>query len=657
MTTEHQKTAQEIAAQLIANGYQPVPIPHGRKGPIISGWQKRIFTSADFAADANIGIRCGDDGVAFCDIDVYCSTTAKAIADEWLNRFPAPHSNWLQRTGQAPKTGFLFRLPEPTTKFSVKIAPTGFAPEGKEDGIEILCKGQQVVAFGIHPETSQPYRWHGFDPTDFMGEMEDLPVLTSEQINEFLVWCRDTYTENKPDLLPSMSHTDGGAAIPANSNTPPVSDSLHCGKNFEIDLGRPTGVNDHDLMGELLQRAPNNLDRREWVKLAASLRAEWGEEFKDAFVAFSGRYSGGPCTAAEAVRLWNSATPSVVTGASPAFALMKAALGDVEFSALHAKYASSWHTVAPGLSVTGQAASLLDGFKIWNASDLAAQMFKPIRWLVDDLVPTPGLAMVAGAPKVGKSWFAMMLAFQIASGGDEVIYIASEDNDRRLCDRLKQLAIFPPKELKLISGLSNTASIPRGAEAMEFLAQIKQEYPATACIMIDTVAAIRVPSQREKNYDETENEFAALRRLAHELGIAIIVVHHTRKSTGAEASPLETILGSQGIGATVETVLVLQQVTGSRNITVHLTGKDVDQNDLAYRWDNPGFQPQGDPVVAHLGPFQRKCLDCIRQHPRCRQALIEQQLDGDKGQISKAVGKLVERGLVQRTEDGLLIAL
>ena len=84
---------------------------------------------------------------------------------------------------------------------------------------------------------------------------------------------------------------------------------------------------------------------------------------------------------------------------------------------------------------------------------------------------------------------------------------------------------------------------------------------------------------------------------------------------------------------------------------------DVDQKNITDLWDNPGFQPQGDPVVAQPGAFQRKCLDCIRQHPRCRQALIEQQLDADKGQISKAVNKLVERGLVQRTDDGLLIAL
>ena len=72
MATEIPKSAPNIAAQLIANGYQPVPIPHGQKGRRIAGWQDRTFKPTDFAADANIGIRCGDGAVAFCDIDVYC---------------------------------------------------------------------------------------------------------------------------------------------------------------------------------------------------------------------------------------------------------------------------------------------------------------------------------------------------------------------------------------------------------------------------------------------------------------------------------------------------------------------------------------------------------------------------------------------------------
>jgi hypothetical protein len=556
-----------------------------------------------------------------------------------------PIANWLQPSitvESSPGNFHLYWVGDFTPKQSERFMQEAIGRFGADKNCKDIARVLRLPGFPHQKVRADK----GLDGTPFMVRVVE---NRTEKRGPF-VW--------ESDIEPLLSQLPARTIpSPANTDTPPGGGRILGGSDFKIDLGTATGANDRELMRELLQRAPNNLDRGDWVKLAASLRAEWGDEFKDAFVAFSGRYSGSPCSVAEAVRLWNSATPSVVTGAGPAFALMKAALGDVEFSALHAMYSSSWHTVAPGLSVTGQAASLLDGFKIWNASDLAAQTFDPIRWLVEDLVPTPGLAMIVGAPKVGKSWFAMMLALQIASSGDEVIYIASEDNDRRLCDRLTQLGIFPPEELKLISGLSNPARIPRGDEAMEFLMQLKQEYPATACIIIDTVAAIRVPSQREKNYDETEREFAALRRLAHDLGIAIIVVHHSRKSTGMEASPLETILGSQGIGATVETALVLQQDVGSRGITVHLTGKDVDQRDIAYRWDYPGFQPQGDPVVAKLGPFQRRCLDCIQQHPRCRQALLEHQLRGDKGQISKAVRTLVERGLVQRTDDGLLIAL
>ena len=71
MANEISKSAPEIAAQLIANGYQPIPIPHGQKGPNTPSWQKRTFTPSDFEVDANVGIRCGDNCVAIMDIDVY----------------------------------------------------------------------------------------------------------------------------------------------------------------------------------------------------------------------------------------------------------------------------------------------------------------------------------------------------------------------------------------------------------------------------------------------------------------------------------------------------------------------------------------------------------------------------------------------------------
>ncbi|MBF9041655.1 hypothetical protein LSUCC0387_12280 [Rhodobacterales bacterium LSUCC0387] len=51
-------------------------------------------------------------------------------------------------------------------------------------------------------------------------------------------------------------------------------------------------------------------------------------------------------------------------------------------------------------------------------------------------------------------------------------------------------------------------------------------------------------------------------------------MHHNRKSTGMETSPIEMILGSTGISATVETIMVLQLQTGTQDINMLLTGKD-----------------------------------------------------------------------------------
>ena len=61
--------ADEIAAQLIANGYRPVPINRGEKGPKIARWQERTFRPDNFLPSSNIGILTGH-GVALLDIDV-----------------------------------------------------------------------------------------------------------------------------------------------------------------------------------------------------------------------------------------------------------------------------------------------------------------------------------------------------------------------------------------------------------------------------------------------------------------------------------------------------------------------------------------------------------------------------------------------------------
>ena len=96
MTSDNPKSAPEIAARLIANGFEPIPIPHGQKGPNTPSWQNRTFSPTDFAADANIGIRCGDDRVAALDVDVTDAAKVETILAEWHRRHPG---SWMWRTG------------------------------------------------------------------------------------------------------------------------------------------------------------------------------------------------------------------------------------------------------------------------------------------------------------------------------------------------------------------------------------------------------------------------------------------------------------------------------------------------------------------------------------------------------------------------------
>ena len=74
----------------------------------------------------------------------------------------------------APKRAIPFRTTEPFDKFTVNLV----APNGSQQKIEFLGDGAQVAAFGIHPETKQPYRWHGGMPGEI--KLEELPYIRED---------------------------------------------------------------------------------------------------------------------------------------------------------------------------------------------------------------------------------------------------------------------------------------------------------------------------------------------------------------------------------------------------------------------------------------------------------------------------------------------
>lgn len=304
-------------------------------------------------------------------------------------------------------------------------------------------------------------------------------------------------------------------------------------------------------------------------------------------------------------------------------------------------------------SLNGKNEFTLEGYEFLTGSELASETYEPIEYLYPDIIPTPNLVLLAGAPKLGKSWFAFLLIDKLTEKNHRVVYLANEDSNERLQKRYTEVVDFPSDKILFLGGLSNDKKIPKGKNAHLFIRAIKQKHDPKV-IIIDTMAAIRSANQKD-NYNSIEDEFSAFRHLAHELDITIICVHHTKKKTDYEIEPLDSILGSQAIAGTVETVLVMQKIIGTKNVSLFVTGKDVEEQDLTLPWRYPGYSEPVLSSVAELGSAQIEVLSYIKDHPRCTQASIVNELGKSKAQVSEICGKLITKDLIRKYDQGLLV--
>jgi len=226
----------QLGATLADRGYPILPLQPGTKKPgryRLGDWHDypewsrhcdRATTEneVDLWADwpgAGIGIATGK--VIGIDIDLLASEDVarriEALARERLGNTPAV------RIGRAPKRLLVYRAAEPFAGF--KLPP-----------IEVLGRGQQFVAYGIHPDTGEPYTW----PVDSLADLalDELPAITETQAREFAQAAYALVPEDlRPKRLAITSHgTHEGLGAPEQRGTfPAVAAALHFIPNPELD--------------------------------------------------------------------------------------------------------------------------------------------------------------------------------------------------------------------------------------------------------------------------------------------------------------------------------------------------------------------------------------------------------------------------------------
>lgn len=283
-----------------------------------------------------------------------------------------------------------------------------------------------------------------------------------------------------------------------------------------------------------------------------------------------------------------------------------------------------------------------------SACELQNKVFPPIKWIVENLIPE-GLTLFCGKPKLGKSWAALDLAFAVSDGSQflgnvcemgEVLYLALEDNQRRLQDRLRKIRPEPdwPRTLDL------TTQSPRlnegGVTALEDWINSKQN---PRLIIVDTLAVVKPVNTGNKNdYQADYTALRELHRLANEQNVAIVVIHHVRKSDADD--PFDTVSGSTGLTGAADTTVILTRRNEGDGTILYGRGRDLPEFEHAIAFDveRCRWKHVGDPDTVFLSDTRKLILKAVKAGNQTIGAISEHaglKEDNTKQTLSRMVNK------------------
>ena len=253
-----------------------------------------------------------------------------------------------------------------------------------------------------------------------------------------------------------------------------------------------------------------------------------------------------------------------------------------------------------------------------SAKELRTREIAPVHFVVDKILPAEGLGLLVGPPKVGKSYLSLDFGVSVATGTPalgalatvrgSVFYLALEDSYARLHRRLGQLQAWP-EHLHL--GIEMK---PLDAGGVDNLRSWLNDHPDTKLVIVDTFGRVRPAAKRSENpYDADVKAVGLLHKVALDYDLSVLAIHHTRKAPSQD--PLETVSGTTGITGTADTSMVLRRSRQEHESTLFITGRDVEEQELALDFNNGLWKVLGNAGVVQHNPLRVAILDVILSAP------------------------------------------
>ena len=291
----------------------------------------------------------------------------------------------------------------------------------------------------------------------------------------------------------------------------------------------------------------------------------------------------------------------------------------------------------------------------WTAAELLQTEFPEPRWPVPGILPV-GLTALSGRPKTGKSWLAMQISGAVATGGrvldqevepGRVLHLALEDSPRRLKKRLVR------QQTPGADGLRFETAWTHLSEGGLVNLQARIEPNDYRLVVIDTLSRA-LGRADQMDVGEMTALMGNLQQLGQVYDLAILMIDHHRKSSGMLADPIDDILGSTAKAAVVDAVLGLYRQQGKRGATLKVTGRDLEERELALDWD-PEYclwVMLGEAGAVRKDSAQGSILTAISELAAMGEVSstknISEHLGRDQGHVSRLLSDLLHQGAVVR---------
>jgi RecA-family ATPase len=283
---------------------------------------------------------------------------------------------------------------------------------------------------------------------------------------------------------------------------------------------------------------------------------------------------------------------------------------------------------------------------IITADELMKTEIDSLEAIVENLL-YPGLTIIAGDPKIGKSWFALDLVIKILNEQNfltfktnkcDCLYYALEDSFDRLQKRLKQLIDDEELSLEGLHLANNSRTLEDGF--LSDLEEVLEKNSKIRLVIIDTLQLIR--GRSKNSYAGDYEQISELKKFADKHKICILVIHHLKRTK--ERNKFNRILGGNGINGAVDTMIILEKLENSTSkALLSVSGRDVESNEKmlefdkkACRWNVLENNINSNEVIRKIAYTNDPVAVTIKQ-------ILEENAEGIRLTVTDLIREIIER--------------